>query len=60
MGARLVFALTPFFLAGWVLCLGFLEDVSAASIRPDTVIHQRDGQTIVLSRYRGRWVLINY
>ena len=38
----------------------FHPSLAAASMLSDTVIHQRNGQAISLSNYRGRWVLINY
>lgn len=33
---------------------------AAAPISSNTVIHQRNGQAILLSHYRGRWMRINY
>ena len=45
-------------LAGAMLSLSAASSIAAAPT--DAVIRGRDGQTIDLDRYRGRWVLINY
>lgn len=52
--------LVPILVACIMLLGTFHSTFAAASISPDTVIHQRNGQAISLSNYRGRWVLINY
>lgn len=60
MKARVTSAPVAAFVAGMALSGACLVRPSLAATQPETVIHLRDGRTILLSRYRGHWVLINY